>query len=49
MRTHNVAIRSNLMAVEMLNSLVCRVSSPKEKSEPSKEGVYSLDRVALKQ
>lgn len=31
MGTHNVAIRSNLMAVEMLNSLVCWVRAPKRR------------------
>ena len=31
MRPHIVAIRSNLMAVEMLNSLVCWVRPPKRR------------------
>lgn len=52
MRPHNVAIRSNLVAVEMLNSLVCWVRPPKRKVRFKRGNIFQIvwlvsnDRVA---
>lgn len=42
MRPHDVAIRSNLMAVEMLNNLVCWVRPPKGRVRLERGNIFQI-------
>lgn len=42
MRPHNVAIRSNLMVVEMLNSLVCWVRPPEGRVRLERGSIFQI-------